>query len=78
MSWIADIVAGIFRSLFAWLEDMRRDKARVEAEKDAAVTSVDDETDEQIQKIADERSQITQSDDADEIAKRLRERKSDG
>jgi hypothetical protein len=76
VSWVADIVAGFFRSLFTWLETMRRDKARVEAERDSAVASVDDETDDIIQEIADERSKVSQSSDADDIARRLRERKS--
>ena len=78
MSWVADIVAGFFRSLFTWLEAMRQDKARVEAERDSAVASVDDETDDIIGEIADERSKVSQSSDADDIAKRLRSRKSDG
>ena len=76
MSWVADIVAGFFRSLFTWLETMRQDKARVEAERDSAVDSADDQTDDVIQEIADERSKVSQSSDADDIARRLRERKS--
>jgi hypothetical protein len=74
MSWLASLVAGFFGSLFAWLEEMRRDKARVSAEKDAAVTAVDDETDDIIGEIADERSKVTQLDDAELIAERLRKR----
>lgn len=76
MSWIADLVAGFFRSLFAWIEDMRRDTARVEAEKSSAVSSAKDDADDIIGEIADERSKVRQLDDADLIAERLRKRKS--